>query len=45
MEEEDEEEEHGAEPAGPGCGLAALHTSPDAAGGSRDNAAQVLELP
>lgn len=44
VEEEEEEEEQGREPAGPGCGLAALHISPDVAGGSLDVPAQALVL-
>lgn len=43
VEEEDEEEEQGTEPAGPWCGLDALHTSPDVAGGSEEAPAQALD--
>lgn len=45
VEDEEEEEEHGRDPTGPGCGLVALHASPDVAGGSTDAPPHALEPP
>lgn len=45
VEEEEEEEEQGAEPAWPMWGLAALLTSPEADGGSKEAPSQASDAP